>query len=92
MSRESRRGRREKSTVKKTINKKTIVVTLAAVLLTTVYLAAAQQPGKILRLGVLTGGSASSDSTRIQAFVQGLREFGWVEGQNIVIEYPIRRR
>jgi putative ABC transport system substrate-binding protein len=87
VSRESRRERREKSTVKKTINKKNIVVTLAAVLLTTVYLAAAQQPGKIPRLGVLTGGSASSDSTRIQAFVQGLREFGWVERQNIVIEY-----
>jgi putative ABC transport system substrate-binding protein len=53
----------------------------------TVSMTAAQQPGKPPRLGVLAGGSASSDSNRIQALVQGLRELGWVEGQNIAIEY-----
>ena len=60
---------------------------LMTVLLITFSPADAQQSGKIPLLGVLAGGSASSDSARIQAFLQGLRELGWVEGQNIVIEY-----
>jgi putative ABC transport system substrate-binding protein len=62
-------------------------VALCAVLLAVKFGAEAQGQNKIRRLGVLTGGSASSDSTRIPAFVQGLRELGWVEGRNIVIEY-----
>jgi putative ABC transport system substrate-binding protein len=45
---------------------------------------AAQQPGKVPRIGYLFPGSAS---TRDEAFRQGLREVGYVEGRNIVIEY-----
>jgi putative ABC transport system substrate-binding protein len=44
----------------------------------------AQQPTKIPRIGYL--GGFSTDSTRIDAFRQGLRELGYVEGKNIVIE------
>jgi len=49
--------------------------------------AQAQQPTKIPRIGRLSGGSPSSDSARIEAFRQGLRELGYVEGKNIVIEW-----
>src|SRR5438445_9032620 len=49
--------------------------------------AQAQQPQKVPRIGILVGGSASSDSARIEALRQGLRELGYVEGKNIVIEY-----
>ena len=41
--------------------------------------------GKTHRLGVLLG--ASADTPPLKAFRQGLRELGWVEGQNILIEY-----
>ena len=47
----------------------------------------AQQPTKIPRIGVLTGASLSSQVARNEAFRQGLRELGYVEGKNIVIEW-----
>src|SRR5438552_4709130 len=49
--------------------------------------AEAQQPTKILRIGFLGVTSPSTISARIEAFRQGLREFGYVEGKHIVIEY-----
>jgi putative ABC transport system substrate-binding protein len=48
--------------------------------------AQAQQPTKIPRIGFLSASSLSSLSARIEAFRQGLRELGYVEGKNIVIE------
>jgi putative ABC transport system substrate-binding protein len=49
--------------------------------------AGAQQPAKIPRIGILIRGSASLNSARVEAFRQRLRELGYVEGKNIVIEY-----
>jgi putative tryptophan/tyrosine transport system substrate-binding protein len=49
--------------------------------------AEAQQPSKIPRIGYLFGASLSADSARIPAFRKGLRELGYVEGENIIIEY-----
>jgi putative ABC transport system substrate-binding protein len=53
----------------------------------TVSLAQAQQPAKVPRIGYLGGGSPSSYPARIEAFRQGLRELGYVEEKNIVVEY-----
>ncbi len=50
-------------------------------------LAEAQQAGKVPRIGFLVASSASFYSSRIEAFRQGLRELGYVEGKNIAIEY-----
>jgi putative ABC transport system substrate-binding protein len=47
----------------------------------------AQQPAKILRIGILIAPSASSFSARVEALRRRLRELGYVEGKNIVIEY-----
>jgi len=47
----------------------------------------AQQPKKVPVMGLLDSGTSSASSTRIEAFRQGLRELGYVEGQNIAIEY-----
>jgi ABC-type uncharacterized transport system substrate-binding protein len=47
----------------------------------------AQQPKKVPRIGYLSAGSASINLTRLEPFRQGLRELGYVEGKNIVIEY-----
>ena len=49
--------------------------------------AEAQQPTKIPRIGYLAGASLSANAARIEAFRQGLRELGYVEGKNIVIEW-----
>jgi putative tryptophan/tyrosine transport system substrate-binding protein len=50
-------------------------------------LAARAQSEKIPRIGFLTRASNASVSTQIDAFRQGLRDLGWVEGKNISIEY-----
>jgi putative ABC transport system substrate-binding protein len=47
----------------------------------------AQQPKKVPRIGYLIAASPSSNSNRIEAFRQGLRELGYVEGKDIIIEY-----
>jgi putative ABC transport system substrate-binding protein len=47
----------------------------------------AQQAKKIPRIGFIGGASRSAGSARIDAFRQGLRELGYVEGKNIVIEW-----
>ena len=47
----------------------------------------AQQTKKMARIGVLISASPSIAARRIEAFQQGLRELGYVEGKNIVIEY-----
>ena len=52
-----------------------------------VGMAQAQQSTKVPRIGYLSGNSASSESARTEAFRQGLRELGHVEGKSIVIEY-----
>jgi putative ABC transport system substrate-binding protein len=49
--------------------------------------AQAQQPTKIHRIGILSGSSASFFSARVEAFRQRLRQLGYVEGKNILIEY-----
>ncbi|HEY2923021.1 MAG TPA: ABC transporter substrate-binding protein [Candidatus Binatia bacterium] len=47
----------------------------------------AQQPTKVSRIGFLIAGSPSDIPERTEAFRQGLRERGYVEGKNIVFEY-----
>ncbi len=47
----------------------------------------AQQPTKVARIGFLGATSPSAISGRLDAFRQGLRELGYVEGKNILIEY-----
>ena len=66
---------------------KVILFLLAASVLICFHPADAQQPTKIPRIGYLSGQSLSTISARIEAFRQGLRELGYVEGKNIVIEW-----
>jgi len=47
----------------------------------------AQQPKKIVRVGYLAAVSAAADAPRLEAFRQGLRELGYIEGENLVIEF-----
>jgi putative tryptophan/tyrosine transport system substrate-binding protein len=49
--------------------------------------AEAQQPTKVPRIGHIAAASLSAVAARTEAFRQGMRELGYVEGKNIVIEY-----
>jgi len=61
--------------------------TLSAMLFALCSSAGAQQPAKLPRIGYLTGATPNGQSARIEAFRQGLRELGYIEGKSIVIEY-----
>jgi ABC-type uncharacterized transport system substrate-binding protein len=60
------------------------LVTLTLGLLAAPLAAEAPQPGKVFRIGWLTLGSPSTSGPG--DFLQGLRDLGYVEGQNLVIE------
>jgi putative ABC transport system substrate-binding protein len=49
--------------------------------------ASAQQPAKIYRIGMLDHASRELNATNLAAFLKGLREFGYVERENLAIEY-----
>src|SRR5262249_23821192 len=69
------------------MNTKLIICLVAATLLSTASFVGAQQPKKVPRIGYLTGGNAATESTRSEGIRVALRELGYVEGQNIAIEY-----
>jgi putative ABC transport system substrate-binding protein len=66
---------------------KIITLALGAMLLALCFAAEAQQPKKVPRIGFLSAASPSAIAARTEAFRQGLRELGYVEGKSIVIEW-----
>jgi putative tryptophan/tyrosine transport system substrate-binding protein len=67
------------------MKKKITILTLCTLLLALCSPAWAQQPGKIPRIGYLSG--TGSETGTIEGFRRGLRDLGYVEGKNILIEY-----
>src|SRR5215468_9305246 len=63
------------------------IMMLTLSLLTAPLAADAQQPGKVYRLGLLSNTSPSETAAGPDPFLQGLRELGWLEGENLVLEY-----
>jgi putative ABC transport system substrate-binding protein len=64
------------------------LVTLALSLCTTALAAAAQAPTKVHRIGWLEAGPPLLEpNPSLEAFRQGLHDLGYVEGQNLVMEY-----
>lgn len=61
------------------------LVTLTLAILAAPLVSEAQQPAKRPRIGYMS--LASGLSPRVEAFRQGIRDLGYVEGQNITIEY-----
>jgi putative tryptophan/tyrosine transport system substrate-binding protein len=69
------------------MSRKIFVWLLATVLLATVSIAEAQQPKTVPRLGYLAASDAARESARAEGIRLALRELGYLEGQNIAIEY-----
>src|SRR5262245_30334796 len=69
------------------MNTRIIIYLVAATLLSTVSMAQAQQPAKVPRIGYLVASSPSLNPSLREALHQGLRELGYLEGKNILIEY-----
>jgi len=78
--------KRKAKGVRKAIKKTIFGFVLCATLLVLSLPAEAQQPKKVARIGFLRSLPLSANPYRIDAFRQGLRELGYVEGKNIVIE------
>ena len=64
-----------------------LVVALALGILSAPLSSEAQQGGKVPRIGFLGNSSPSAAAHLVDAFRQGLRDLGYVEGQNIASEY-----
>jgi putative ABC transport system substrate-binding protein len=69
------------------LSRRQLMAAIAGGLLTAPLAARAQPATKVPRLGYLSLFSASNPYPPSEAFFQGLRELGWVNGQNIAIEY-----
>jgi putative ABC transport system substrate-binding protein len=70
-----------------------LVVTLTLIILTAPLAADAQEAMKVYRIGRLSAGSPGLESNaREEAFRQGLRELGYIEGQTLVLEYRSAER
>jgi len=69
------------------MTKRIIFLALCSLLLAPCSAVEAQQPAKFPRIGFLSPFSPSATALWHQAFLQGLRDLGWVEGKNISIEY-----
>ena len=68
------------------ISRRRFLATAAIAALAAPLVGEAQQAGKLPRIGYLSLGSAEFDKRRVVAFQQGLRELGYVEGKNILVE------
>jgi putative ABC transport system substrate-binding protein len=69
------------------MTKKIILLVLCSLLLAPCFAVEAQQPKKIPRIGYLSSQDSARESTRSEAIRLALSERGYIEGQNIAIEY-----
>jgi hypothetical protein len=71
--------------------RRAFIGTLAGGLLARPLAAEAQVPAKVPRIGFLATPSSTANGSYLEAFREGLRELGYVEGKTIVIELSLRR-
>ena len=69
------------------MRKEIIAFALCALLIALCPSAEAQQSGKVFRIGFLDNSNASGMAVMVDAFRQGLRDLGYIEGKNILVEY-----
>jgi len=66
---------------------KIILLALCSLLPSPCVAVDAQQPTKVPRIGHLPSGNSSSESERFESLRLALRELGYIEGQNVAVEY-----
>src|SRR4030095_11617272 len=69
------------------MKKKITLLALYAILLALSFPARGQQPKKVYRIGYLSSQDSAGEAARAEAIRRALREFGYIEGQNVAIEY-----
>jgi len=69
------------------MNRLVFISTLAGGLLAAPLAAQAQQAGKVYRIGILEAIPATQNAANLAALRRGLRDLGYVEGRNLIIEY-----
>src|SRR5262245_7001352 len=69
------------------MKKAAVPILVAVILLTLAVVTEAQQATKVYRIGYLSNTDAATDSPRAEGIRLALRELGYIEGQNIAIEY-----
>jgi putative tryptophan/tyrosine transport system substrate-binding protein len=70
------------------MNKRIVNFLLSIFLLVSIHFVQAQEPKKVPRIGFVSGGGdANNPGPIVEAFRQGLRDLGYIEGKNIVVEY-----
>jgi len=69
------------------IDRRTFIGSVVGGILAAPLAAEAQQAGKVYRIGYLSTPTRESVENGLQAFLRKLRELGWVDGQNLIIEY-----
>ena len=69
------------------MDRRTFLGVIAGSLLAAPPAAEAQQAGRVWRIGYLSADDPSVASHLVEAFRQGLRDLGYVEGQNVIIEF-----
>ncbi|MEO8316484.1 MAG: ABC transporter substrate-binding protein [Pseudomonadota bacterium] len=69
------------------VDRRTFISGFASALVAAPLAAHAQQAGKVFRIGILEAIPATRNAANLDALRKGLREFGYVEGRNLIIEY-----
>ena len=69
------------------MDRRTLLSTCGVSLLAASLAAEAQPAGQGARIGYLSPGTATANAGGLKAFTDGLRQHGWIEGQNLAIEY-----
>src|SRR5215813_6681407 len=69
------------------VDRRRFLLTLLAGVLGVPIAVEAQQTGKVPHIGLLGASSLGSATPLVEAFRQGLRELGYTEGRNIIVEY-----
>jgi ABC-type uncharacterized transport system substrate-binding protein len=69
------------------MDRRAFITVVSGSMLAALFVAEAQQAGKVYRVGFLGSTSPSGYASQVEAFRGGLRDLGYVEGQNLVIEF-----
>jgi putative ABC transport system substrate-binding protein len=70
------------------MNRRDVAISLLLLVLGVVpCISVAQQPGKVWRVGMLETTSMAANAANLNAFLKGMQELGYVEGQNLVVDY-----